>query len=73
MARTRILVVDDEPDILELVQYNLSKAQYDVVGVESGEEALAQVRTRPLRPSVGLAVVYRSDVCTSYHCSGSCT
>ena len=45
MARTRILVVDDEPDILELVQYNLSKVQYDVVGVESGEEALAQVRT----------------------------
>ena len=47
MARTRILVVDDEPDILELVQYNLSKAQYDVVGVESGEEALAQMRTTP--------------------------
>jgi two-component system, OmpR family, alkaline phosphatase synthesis response regulator PhoP len=45
MARTRILVVDDEPDILALVQYNLSKAQYDVVGVVSGEEALAQVRT----------------------------
>jgi two-component system, OmpR family, alkaline phosphatase synthesis response regulator PhoP len=47
MARTRILVVDDEPDILALVQYNLSKAQYDVVGVASGEEALAQVRTTP--------------------------
>jgi two-component system, OmpR family, alkaline phosphatase synthesis response regulator PhoP len=47
MARTRILVVDDEPDILELVQYNLSKAQYDVVGVESGEEALVQVCTIP--------------------------
>ena len=45
MARTRILVVDDEPDILDLVQYNLNKAQYDVVGVVSGEEALAQVRT----------------------------
>jgi two-component system, OmpR family, alkaline phosphatase synthesis response regulator PhoP len=47
MARTRILVVDDEPDILALLQYNLSKAQYDVVGVASGEEALAQVRTTP--------------------------
>src|SRR5262245_22498954 len=47
MARTRILVVDDEPDILELVQYNLSKAQYDVAGVESGEEALAHMRTTP--------------------------
>ena len=47
MARARILVVDDEPDILELVQYNLGKAQYDVVGVESGEEALVQVRSTP--------------------------
>ena len=47
MARTRILVVDDEPDILELVQYNLSKDNYDVIGVESGEEALAQVYATP--------------------------
>ena len=47
MARTRILVVEDELGILDLVQYNLSKAQYDVVGVASGEEALAQVRTTP--------------------------
>jgi two-component system phosphate regulon response regulator PhoB len=47
MARTRLLVVDDEPDILELVQYNLRKAQYDVVCVASGEEALAQVRSAP--------------------------
>ena len=47
MARTRILIVDDEPDILELVQYNLSKAQYDVVGVASGEEALVQMHTTP--------------------------
>ena len=45
MARARILVVDDESDILELIQYNLSKAQYDVAGVESGEEALAHIRT----------------------------
>jgi DNA-binding response OmpR family regulator len=29
MARTRILIVDDELGILDLVQYNLSKAQYD--------------------------------------------
>jgi DNA-binding response OmpR family regulator len=47
MVRTRLLVVDDELDILELVQYNLRKAQYDVVCVASGEEALAQVRSAP--------------------------
>lgn len=28
--RTRGLVVDDEPDLLELVHYNLTKAGYDV-------------------------------------------
>jgi DNA-binding response OmpR family regulator len=43
----RILVIDDEPDILELVQYNLTREHYDVVCVESGEEALAQVQATP--------------------------
>jgi len=43
----RILVVDDEPDILELVRYNLTREHYDVVCVESGEEALAQVSATP--------------------------
>ena len=42
--RTRVLVVDDEPDLLELVRYNLTKAGYDVTCVLSGEEALARVR-----------------------------
>ena len=42
--RTRVLVVDDEPDLLELIHYNLTKAGYDVAGVLSGEEALAHVR-----------------------------
>lgn len=45
MTRARILVVDDEPDILELIQYNMTKDHYNVVGVGSGEEALARVRT----------------------------
>ena len=43
----RILVVDDEPDILELVRYNLAREHYDVVCVESGEEALVQVYATP--------------------------
>ena len=42
--RTRVLVVDDEPDLLELVQYNLTKAGYDVACVMSGAEALSHVR-----------------------------
>ena len=43
--RTRVLVVDDEPDLLELVHYNLTKAGYEVACVLSGEEALAHVRS----------------------------
>lgn len=40
MPRKRILVVEDEEDILELVQYNLAKNGFDVVCVMTGEEAL---------------------------------
>ena len=43
MNRAHILVVDDEPDLLELVQYDLAAAGYDVTCVGSGEEALAAV------------------------------
>ena len=40
----RVLVVDDEPDLLELIHYNLAKAGYDVACVLSGEEALAPIQ-----------------------------
>jgi two-component system, OmpR family, alkaline phosphatase synthesis response regulator PhoP len=44
MVRERVLVVDDEQDLLELVSYNLNKEGYRVVCVSSGEEALAAAR-----------------------------
>ena len=40
MAREKILVVDDEEDILELITYNLSKERYQVTCALSGEIAL---------------------------------
>ena len=41
MANTeRILVVDDEEDILELVRYNLAREGYAVVCADTGERAL---------------------------------
>jgi len=46
MSRERVLVVDDEEDILELVEYNLAKEGYRVTCVATGEEALAEVRRR---------------------------
>ncbi|HET6495767.1 MAG TPA: response regulator, partial [Thermoleophilia bacterium] len=47
MTRERILVVDDERDILELVEYNLQKEGFTVTCVASGEEAVAAARARP--------------------------
>jgi two-component system phosphate regulon response regulator PhoB len=44
-AKTTILAVDDEEDILELLRVNLSREGYRVVCVESGEEALEQAIT----------------------------
>lgn len=44
--KERILVVDDEQDILRLVSYNLKKEGYLVEEVKTGEEALQLVRER---------------------------
>ncbi len=41
-----VLVVEDEPDIRELVDYNLSQEGYRVTAVESGEDAMAVVQIR---------------------------
>jgi two-component system phosphate regulon response regulator PhoB len=46
MAKENILVVDDEEDILELIQYNLTREGYLVTGAESGEEALEKARSK---------------------------
>lgn len=45
MAKEKILVVDDEEDILELVRFNLSREGYKVTGSLTGEEALRKVRS----------------------------
>ncbi|MGE5839474.1 MAG: response regulator, partial [Deltaproteobacteria bacterium] len=43
MARQKILAVDDEEDILELLRFNLAKEGFAVVCAVSGEEALKRV------------------------------
>ena len=40
----KILVVDDEPDIRELIEYNLKKEGYQVVTAENGVEAIEQAK-----------------------------
>jgi two-component system phosphate regulon response regulator PhoB len=46
MPKETILVVDDEQDILELVEYNLARNGYQVSCVRSGEDALRAARSQ---------------------------
>ncbi|MDY6952235.1 MAG: response regulator [Thermodesulfobacteriota bacterium] len=45
MAKEKILVVDDEEDIIELLRFNLSREGYQVSSATSGEDALTLVRS----------------------------
>jgi two-component system phosphate regulon response regulator PhoB len=44
MPKEKVLVVDDEEDILELIRYNLTREGYHVTGVASGEQALKTIQ-----------------------------
>ena len=39
-SKIKILLVDDDPDILEIVGYNLRNAEYQVVTAENGAQAI---------------------------------
>ncbi len=43
----RILVVDDEPAVVDLLAYNLRKAHYEVVTAFTGRQALETARLNP--------------------------
>lgn len=44
----KVLIADDEPDILEILKYNLSGEGYEVVTAKDGDEALEKARrTQP--------------------------
>jgi two-component system, OmpR family, alkaline phosphatase synthesis response regulator PhoP len=41
----KILIADDEPDILELLQYNLVREGYEVTTAKDGDDALVKAKT----------------------------
>lgn len=45
MAKKRILTIDDEEHILDLLEYNLEKNGYDVLRADTGEKGLAILKT----------------------------
>src|SRR6185436_20096079 len=47
MSARRVLVVDDEPLILDIVRYFLEQGGYEVEAVEGGEKALAAAKKKP--------------------------
>jgi two-component system, OmpR family, alkaline phosphatase synthesis response regulator PhoP len=40
----KILVADDEPDILEIIHYNLTKEGYEVTTAKDGDDALIKIK-----------------------------
>ncbi len=46
MAKHRILIVDDEADILELLQFNLEKEGYQVLTAATGESAVRTAQAK---------------------------
>jgi two-component system, OmpR family, alkaline phosphatase synthesis response regulator PhoP len=43
-VKQKILIVDDEPDILELIEYNLKKEGYQVFLARNGQEAVTEAK-----------------------------
>ena len=47
MARERILLIEDEPDIAEVLQYNLEKEGFEVEVARRGDTGLEAIRREP--------------------------
>ncbi len=43
-AQGKVLIADDEPDILEILKYNLEKEGYQVSTAKDGNEALDKAK-----------------------------
>ncbi len=41
----KVLIADDEPDILEIIKYNLSAEGYDVITAKDGSEAIDKAKS----------------------------
>jgi len=60
MAKERILIVDDEQDVADLLRYNLEKAHYETVVALSGQQAIEAVRLHT--PDVVLLDIMLPDI-----------
>lgn len=44
MSNKKIVIVEDEPDILEILSYNLKREGFDVIGADNGTQGLALIK-----------------------------
>jgi two-component system phosphate regulon response regulator PhoB len=58
--KPKILVIDDEPDAVDLIEFNLKQAGYDVVSAADGTDALKKARS--IRPALILLDVMLPEV-----------
>jgi DNA-binding response OmpR family regulator len=45
VAKQKVLVIEDEPDLVEVLQYNLDREGYKVITCRDGEQGLSRIRT----------------------------
>jgi two-component system cell cycle sensor histidine kinase/response regulator CckA len=56
-AKRTVLVVDDEPDVLQLIETILTEEGYEVIAAESADRAIEAFRNLPRRPDLLLTDV----------------
>ena len=67
--KKRILVIDDEPDIIRIIAFRLEKAGYDVIIAENGREGLLLAREE--NPDLilldwNIPLIHGRDVCIAF-------
>lgn len=48
MSKPRVLIVDDDPDILDVLEITLGEEDYEIIKAHDGEEALGIIKSKPL-------------------------
>ena len=43
-VKGKILIADDEPDIVEIIRYNLTKEGYEIVTANNGDDAIQKAK-----------------------------
>ena len=59
VKKRKILVIEDDPDILEILDYNLQQEGFEIFSAEDGERGLREAAIH--KPALKLCLLYTSD------------